>query len=132
MELEALQTALPDIQRLGASLVAISPQLEKYGHSVHRRLNLGFDVLTDRGLQVAAQFGLVFVLPDYLKTVYVQFGNKLDEFHGENAFRLPMPARYIVDQQSVIRSANVSPDYTIRPEPSETVATLEELTKGKG
>jgi peroxiredoxin len=132
MELEALQTALPDIQRLGASLVAISPQLEKYGRSVHRRLNLAFDILTDRGLQVATQFGLVFVLPDYLKAVYLQFGNKLDEFHGENGFRLPMPARYIVDQQSVIRSANVSPDYTIRPEPSETVATLEELTKGKG
>jgi peroxiredoxin len=112
--------------------VAISPQLEKYGHSVHRRRNLGFDILTDRGLQVGAQFGLVFVLPDYLKTVYLQFGNKLDEFHGENAFRLPMPARYIIDQQSVIRSANVSPDYTRRPEPSETVATLEELTKDRG
>jgi peroxiredoxin len=132
MELEALQTALPDIQRLGANLVAISPQLEEYGHSVHRRRNLGFDILTDRGLQVGAQFGLVFVLPDYLKTVYLQFGNKLDEFHGENAFRLPMPARYIIDQQSVIRSANVSPDYTRRPEPSETVATLEELTKDRG
>jgi peroxiredoxin len=132
MELEALQTALPDIQRLGASLVAISPQLEKYGHSVHRRINLGFDILTDRGLQVGAQFDLVFVLPDYLKTVYLQFGNKLDEFHGENAFRLPMPARYIVDQQSVIRNANVSADYTIRPEPSETISRLEELTKGKG
>src|SRR5271170_6697184 len=132
MELEALQAALPDIQRLGASLVAISPQLERYGHSVHRRLNLGFDVLTDRGLQAAAQFGLVFVLPDYLKALYLQFGNKLDEFHGESAFRLPMPARYVVDQQGVIRSANVSPDYTVRPDPSETIRALEELTKGKG
>jgi peroxiredoxin len=132
MELEALQTALPDIQRLGASLVAISPQLERYGRSIHRRLNLGFDVLTDRGLQVAGQFGLVFVLPDYLKTVYLQFGNKWDEFHGENAFRLPMPARYVVDQKSAIRSANVSPDYTIRPDPSETISTLEELAKGRG
>ena len=132
MELEALQTALPDIQQLGANLVAISPQLERYGRSVHRRLNLGFDVLTDLGLQVADQFGLVFVLPDYLKTVYLQFGNKLDEFHGENAFRLPMPARYTVDQQRVIRTANVanvSPDYTRRPEPGETVSALEELTK---
>jgi peroxiredoxin len=131
MELEALQTALPDIQRLGASLVAISPQLERYGRLIHRRLNLGFDILTDRGLQVASQFGLVFVLPDYLKAIYLQFGNKLDEFHGENAFRLPMPARYVVDQQSVIRSANVSPDYTIRPDPSETVSALEELARGR-
>jgi len=112
--------------------VAISPQLEKYGHSVHRRLNLSFDVLTDRGLQVTAQFGLVFELPDYLKTLYLQFGNKLAEFHGENAFRLPMPARYVVDQHGVIRSANVSPDYTVRPDPSETIRVLEELTKGKG
>src|ERR1700733_10206478 len=132
MELEALQTALPDIQQLGANLVAISPQLERYGRSILRRLNLGFDVLTDRGLQVAAQFGLVFVLPDYLKTVYLQFGNKLDEFHGENAFRLPMPARYVVDQQSVIRSANGSPDDTRRPEPRETIGALEELTKPGG
>ena len=132
MELEALQAALPDIQQLGANLVAISPQLERYGRSVHRRLNLGFDVLTDLGLQVAAQFGLVFVLPDYLETVYLQFGNKLNEFHNENAFRLPMPARYIIDQQSVIRSANVSPDYTRRPEPGQTISALEELTKAGG
>jgi len=55
----------------------------------------------------------------------------LDEFHGESAYRLPMPARYIVDQQGVIRSANVSPDYTVRPEPSETVSTLEEVIKGR-
>jgi len=112
--------------------VAISPQLEKYGRSIHRRLNLGFDILTDRGLHVAAQFGLVFEFPDYLKTVYSQFGNTLDAFHGESAFRLPMPARYIVDQQNVIRSADVSPDYTVRPEPSETVSTLEEVMQGKG
>jgi peroxiredoxin len=110
-------------------LVAISPQLEKYGHSVHRRLNLGFDVLSDRGLQVASQFGLVFVLPDYLKTIYLQFGSKLDEFHGENVFRLPMPARYVIDQQSVIRSADVTPDYTVRPDPSETISALEQVTK---
>jgi peroxiredoxin len=63
MELEVLQTALADIQWLGASLVAISPQLERYGRSIHRRLNLAFDELTDSGLQVAAQFRLVFVLP---------------------------------------------------------------------
>jgi peroxiredoxin len=111
--------------------VAISPQLERYGRSIHRRLNLDFDILTDHGLQVAAQFGLAFEFPDYLETVYSQFGNKLDEFHGENAYRLPMPARYIVDQQGVIRSANVSPDYTVRPEPSETVCTLEKVMEGR-
>ncbi len=129
MELEALQTALPDIQRSGATLIAITPELEKYGRSVHRRLNLDFDVLTDSRLKVAGQFGLVFTLPDYLKTLYAQFGSKLDEFNAEDAFRLPMPARYVIDQQGVIRSADVNPDYTIRPDPSETVRVLEGLRK---
>jgi peroxiredoxin len=110
--------------------VAISAQLERCGRSLHHRLNLGFDILTDHGLQVAAQFGLAFEFPDYLKTVYLKAAIKLDELHGENAYRLPMPARYIVDQQSVIHSANVSPDYTVRPEPTDTVSTLEEITKG--
>jgi peroxiredoxin len=131
LELEALQAALPDIQRLGANLVAISPQLEKYGHALHGRLNLGFDILTDRGLQLGTQFGLVFVLPEDLKTIYLQFGNRLDEYNGENAFRLPMPARYVVDQEGVIRSADVGPDYTMRPEPSETVSVLEGLAKSR-
>jgi peroxiredoxin len=132
MELEALQAALPDIQRAGGSLVAISPQLEKYGHALHGRLKLEFDILTDRGLQVASQFRLVFELPEYLNALYQQFGHKLDELHGENAFRLPMPARYVIDQQGVIRSADVTPDYTVRPDPSETVAVLERLAKGQG
>ena len=127
MELEALEAALPDIQRLGADLVAISPQLEKYGRFVPRRLNLSFDILADHGLQVASQFGVVFRLPDYLKTLYLQFGSKLDEFNGEDAFRLPMPSRYVLDQHSVIRGADVNPDYTVRPEPSETISILEQL-----
>jgi peroxiredoxin len=56
----------------------------------------------------------------------------LDEFHGENVFRLPMPARYVIDQQRVIRSADVNPDYTARPDLSETISALEQLTKGGG
>ncbi len=130
MELEALQAALPDIERLGSDLVAISPQLEKYGRIVHRRLSLSFDILADHRLQVASQFGLVFTLPDYLKALYLKFGSKLDEFNGEDAFRLPMPARYVLDQHSVIRGADVNPDYTIRPEPGETIRILERL-RGK-
>ncbi len=107
--------------------MAITPEIEKYSHSVHRRLNLGFDVLTDAKLQVAARFGLVHVLPDYLKTLYSQLGVRLDEFNDEDAYRLPMPARYVIDQQKTIRSADVNADYTVRPEPSETISVLEKL-----
>jgi peroxiredoxin len=62
------------------------------------------------------------VLPDYLRDLYKSFGSTLDRFHDESEYRLPMPARYVIDKSGIIRAADVNADYTIRPEPSETVA----------
>jgi len=38
-----------------------------------------------------------------------------------------MPARYVVDQDRWIRAADVNPDYTVRPEPEDTVAVVRQL-----
>jgi len=38
-----------------------------------------------------------------------------------------MPARYVIDKEGVIRAADVNADYTIRPEPSETVRQLRDF-----
>jgi NADPH:quinone reductase-like Zn-dependent oxidoreductase len=38
-------------------------------------------------------------------------------------------ARYIIDSRGIIRAADVNADYTIRPEPSETVRLLRTLAK---
>ena len=124
LELEALQAVLPQIGELGASLVAISPQRLVYGRAVRQRAALEFDVLSDQGLEVAQAFGLAFTLPSYLEELYRSFGHTLDKFHGEPAYRLPLPARYVVDRQGQIRAADVNADYTVRPEPEETLARL--------
>ena len=127
MELEALQGIDSEAKSLGARIVAITPELERYTRSVHRKLNLGFDLLTDLHLKTAEQFRLVFVLPDYLRDLYRSFGVTLDRFNDEPEFRLAMPARYVIDRQGTIRAADVNADYTIRPEPSETVKVLRTL-----
>ena len=128
MELEALQEIDAEVRQLGAQIVALTPQLDRYTRSVHKKLKLTFDILTDLHLQTAEQFRLAFVLPDYLRDLYKSFGNSLDRFHDESEYRLPMPARYVIDSQGIIRAADVNADYTIRPEPSETVSILKTLT----
>jgi peroxiredoxin len=128
MELEALQEVQPEIQALGATIVAITAELEKYTRLVHRKLNLTFDILTDLHLKTAEQFGLVFVLQDYLRELYKSLGARLDAFHDEAKYRLPMPARYVIDSNSIIRAADVNVDYTIRPEPAETIRLLKQLS----
>src|SRR5271165_4159001 len=129
MELEALQQVEGEIRQLGARVVAITPEVERYTRLVHRNLNLTFDILTDLHLKTAEQFRLVFTLPDYLRELYVSFGVTLDRFNDEPGYRLPVPARYIIDSTSMIRAAEVNADYTIRPDPAETVKKLKELTR---
>lgn len=129
MELEALQEIHPEVQALGAEIVVITPELERYTRARHKKLNLTFDILTDLHLKIAGQFRLVFTLPDYLRELYKSFGSTLDRFHDESEYRLPIPARYVVDEQGIIRTADVNADYTIRSEPSETLRQLRALTK---
>jgi peroxiredoxin len=127
MELEALQETYSEIKALGAELVVITPELARYTRALHRKLNLSFDILTDLHLKIAEQFELVFTLPDYLRELYKSFGSTLDRFNDESEYRLPMPARYIVDKKGIIRAADVNADYTIRPEPSETLRCLRDI-----
>jgi len=127
MELEALQEIESEVRSLGARIVALTPELERYTRALHKKLNLTFDILTDLHLKTAEQYRLAFVLPDYLRDLYKSFGSTLDRFNDEPEYRLPMPARYIIDREGIIRAADVNADYTIRPEPSETVRQLRAL-----
>ena len=79
------------------------------------------------GNKVASQFGLVFTFPDDLRGLYSNFGIDLERFNGDDSWTLPMPARFILDQQGTILSADVNPDYTIRPEPGDIIETLKSL-----
>jgi peroxiredoxin len=102
----------------------ISPQLEKYSKQVVKKNNLTFNVLCDQGNQVASQFGLTFSLSDDLRKLYASFGVDLERFNGDDSWTLPMPGRFILDQQGTIISADVNPDYTIRPEPGDIIEIL--------
>ena len=62
-----------------------------------------------------------------MRELYKSFGNSLDRFHDESEYRLPMPARYVIDQEGIVRAAEVNADYTTRPEPSEIVKVLKAL-----
>jgi len=127
MELEALQQSLQEIRTTGASLVAISPMREPFLKQMAEKHRLEFDLLRDEGNAVAAKYGLVFRLPDDLKELYKSFGTDLARVNGDDSWTLPMPARLVIDQRGILRHADSNPDYTIRPDPAETIAMLKKL-----
>ncbi len=127
MELEALQETASDIKAQGASLVVISPQLDKYSKLIVKKHKLTFPLLRDEDNHLASQFGLTFNLPDDLAELYSQFGIDLVRYNGNDLWSLPMPGRFILDQKGNVVSAEANPDYTQRPEPTEIVKELESL-----
>jgi peroxiredoxin len=107
--------------------VAISPQLPEHNRELIRSRALGYEILTDRGNEVATRFGLTFTLPDYLRAVYATFPLDITKYNGDASWTLPMPARFVIDQRGIIRYAESDPDYTTRPEPEDTLAALRAL-----
>jgi len=108
-------------------MVAISPQDKRYDRALIEKHSLGFPLLHDPGNQVAEEFGVVWTLPDDMRRVYLEFGLDIPRYNGDNSWKLPMPARFIVDRAGIVRSVEVHPDYTTRPEPAETVETLKRI-----
>jgi peroxiredoxin len=129
MELQALQEALPVFRELGANLIAISPQTPTNSRRSRRTNGLEFPILSDPGNETAAAFGLRFELPDYLIQVYKTLKNDLPAFNGDASWTLPMPARFVIGQDRVIRYAEVNPDYTHRPEPADMLPGLRSLMR---
>ena len=115
------------IQGLGATFVAISPQLVKFNREFVEQKKYTFDLLSDPGNKVAKAFGLVHTLGEDMRKVYQQFDIDVPNHNGDNSWSLPMPARYIIDREGIVRYAEVEPDHTVRPEPEHTIAALREL-----
>jgi peroxiredoxin len=130
-ELQALQAALPEIAARGASLVAISPQTAPNSRKSQRENKLSFPILSDVRSEVADAFGIRFALSDELTGLYKTFKNDLPAFNDDPSWVLPMPARYVIGADGVIAYAEVNPDYTQRPDPSELLPVLDRLRASK-
>ena len=127
LELQALQARLPEIQALGASLIAVSPELPDQSLSTAEKHGLGFEVLSDVGNRTARAFGLVFTLFEEMRPLYLKWGLDVPASNGDDSWELPVPATYVIDTGGTVRAAHVDKDYTRRMEPEQIVAALRKL-----
>ena len=127
LEVQLLQRALPDIQALGATLVAISPQTPDNSLTLAEKHGLGFAVLSDAGNAVARRFGLVFTVPDALRGVYDKLGIDIPAHNGDGSFELPVPGTYVVGRDGTIAFAYANVDYTRRVATEDILEALRSL-----
>jgi peroxiredoxin len=127
LQLRAYQRILPQIQALGAALVAISPQTPDHSLSTVEKKDLTFSVLSDVGNTVARAYRIVFTLEESIRPLYTTIGSDLPTFNGDASWELPMPATFLVAQDGTVRLAFVSEDYTCFLEPADLLEGLRTL-----
>jgi peroxiredoxin len=124
LELRALQSRLPEFSRLGAALIAISPELPDRSLTTAEKNDLTFTVLSDPQNCLAKAFGLVHRIDP--RVVAFQGANGVDvaAANGQEVAEVPVPATYVTDRAGRIQYASVDADYTRRADPEEIVAAL--------
>jgi len=125
-QLQGLQQALTDIHSQDAQLVAISPETAANGLETQRQNQLAYPTLTDRGNEVAREFGIAYRVSPSAAANYAPFVN-LAAQNGEASRELPLAATYVIDSSGIIRYAYASVDFTERADPAEILRVLRRL-----
>ena len=112
----------PQINDAGASLVAISPQTVHHSYLMADQHKLRFPLLSDAGSKVAHEFGLAYHVPDYQQEIYRRVLVNLPFVNGDEGWKLPIPATYVLAREGAVIFASVNPDYADRREPAEIVS----------
>ena len=122
IELSEFQQALPEIELLGASLVAISPELPYDALATEQKNSLTFPVLSDIRNTVARRFGIVRKPTAQLLALY-----KESQHHREDANEFPIPSAFVIDQTRSIRMAYIEKNFNQHTAPAMAVGALRKL-----
>lgn len=123
-QMQAMNAIVPALKDLHTSLVAISPQTAHQSQLMADQHELQFAILSDAGNSVARQFGLVYPVPDYQLDVYRRAFVNLPFINGAETWELPIPAVYVLAEDSPVIFARAKADYTDRPEPADILTFL--------
>jgi peroxiredoxin len=121
-ELEAWRDLYGQLRERGALLVAVSPQIERQSDFMAGQHGLPFPVLSDPGCSVAAQFGLVYTVPEYHQQYYRSILINIPFVNEDDSWRLPLPATYVIGRDGRVLFAEAHADFRVRPEPDEALA----------
>lgn len=131
-ELEAWQALLPELrhppQGRPALFVAISPQTPRqnaFTAQPHGKpLGFTFPMLSDPGAELAAKFGLAYVVPEQTRAWYRSMLVNIPMLYGNESWRLPMPATIVLSQEGRVTFLEAHADHRLRPDPAAALEAL--------
>ncbi|PZQ53368.1 MAG: alkyl hydroperoxide reductase [Phenylobacterium zucineum] len=120
----ALAAGLRD---LGATLVAVSPQVPERLVEIKRRHGLSFQVATDRDNVLGRALGVIYTANAATQAASRAKGSFIGDTTGTGTWELPQPAVVVIGQDRRARFVDVSPDWLVRTEAEPILAAVRAL-----
>lgn len=129
-ELASIEESVADFNKLGANVIAISPQTPEHVVDLREKLGLSYETLVDHDNKLATELGIMFTLDKATREKYRGYGVDLTEYNDSEEWQLPIPATFVIDQTGKVRYAWTNPDYSKRAPVEEIMAALKEIKNG--
>jgi peroxiredoxin len=118
----------PGLRDLGATLVAVSPQVPERLVDIKVRHGLSFKVASDLGNALGRRFGILYTADEASQAAQRAKGAFIGETTGTGTWDLPQPAVVVIDHERVVRFVDVSPDWLVRTEAEPVLEAVRDIT----
>ena len=96
--------------------------MSEHSRATIEKHGLNFEILHDKDNAFAKQLDLVHGFPQELKDIYQgTFGIDVGGSNGTEIWELPMPSRFVISPDHLVKAKEVNASYTNRPEPEATL-----------
>jgi peroxiredoxin len=119
----------PQLQDLGAQLLALSPQIPDRLLDIKQRHGLEFLVASDLGNDIGRRLGILYSFDEASRRAALERGNAIGDVTGTGTWELPMPTVVVIDSSRVVRFAEVSPDWLVRTEAEPIVQAVRAIDR---
>lgn len=118
---------LPGLQKLGATLVALSPQVPEKLIAIKQRHQLGFSVASDLDNELGRRFGILYSFDEASRAQAKANNSFIGDTTGTGTWELPQPTAVVIDKNHVVRFADVHPDWLLRTEADEILVAVKSV-----
>jgi peroxiredoxin len=125
----ALATLHGDVQRLGAKVIAITPEVEKFNAELSSNAEAKFPLLSDMDNGYALFLNLAFLVDDEKRHAMIGAGWDFSPYQGNTNWTLPIPATFVVGRDGLVKARFIDPDYRRRMDTTVILETLKSLTQ---
>jgi peroxiredoxin len=116
--------ACEQIQPDGRQIVAIMPERQEFAAESRSDAKAPFPILTDMDNGYAMSLNLAIWVGAEVQQMMQDFGRRLPDYQGNDAWMLPIPATFVVGTDGRVAERFVDPDYRKRMDIEEMLAAL--------